>query len=419
MTSVCFYFQVHQPFRLRKDYDFFRIGSDHFYEDDQANGGILNKVADKCYRPMNQLLLEEIHRWKGRFRVAFSISGVCLEQMERWTPDVIESFQRLVDTGCVEILSETYYHSLASLFSPDEFVEQIRLHREKVLQLFNYDPVVFRNTELIFQDRIATIIEELGYRGMIAEGADRILGWRSPNYLYQPAPCRRMALLLKNYRLSDDIAFRFSNRGWESWPLHSETFASWVHQVAGNGEVINLFMDYETFGEHQWADTGIFDFMRALPRDVLAHPDFRFATPREVIERYQPIGKLSFPDPVSWADIDRDLTAWLGNSIQDSSAERIYRLEGLVKSLGDPELLHTWRKLQTSDHFYYMCTKWFADGDVHKYFSPYESPYDAHVIYNNVVSDFEETLYRIWNERNDQAALGSRRSPLLDMAFVD
>lgn len=419
MTSVCFYFQVHQPFRLRKDYDFFRIGTDHHYEDDYANAGILNKVADKCYRPMNQLLLEEIHRWKGKFRVAFSISGVCLEQMERWTPDVIESFQRLVDTGCVEILSETYYHSLASLFSPDEFIEQIRLHRAKVLELFNYDPVVFRNTELIFQDRIATIIEELGYRGMIAEGADRILGWRSPNYLYQPAPCRRMALLLKNYRLSDDIAFRFSNRGWESWPLRSETFANWVHQVAGNGEVINLFMDYETFGEHQWADTGIFDFMRALPGDVLAHPDFSFATPREVIERYQPIGKLSFPDPVSWADVDRDLTAWLGNSIQDSSAERIYRLEGLVKSLGDPDLLHTWRKLQTSDHFYYMCTKWFADGDVHKYFSPYESPYDAHVIYNNVVSDFEEALLGIWNARNEEPAPGSRRSPLLDMAFVD
>ncbi|HET9238296.1 MAG TPA: glycoside hydrolase family 57 protein [Oligoflexus sp.] len=419
MTSVCFYFQVHQPFRLRKDYDFFRIGTDSHYEDDEANAGILNKVADKCYRPMNQLLLEEIHRWKGKFRVAFSISGVCLEQMERWTPDVIESFQRLVDTGCVEILSETYYHSLASLFSPDEFIEQIALHRAKVLELFHYDPVVFRNTELIFQDRIATVIEELGYRGMIAEGADRILAWRSPNYLYQPAPCRRMALLLKNYRLSDDIAFRFSNRGWESWPLRSETFASWVHQVAGNGEVINLFMDYETFGEHQWVDTGIFDFMRALPGDVLAHPDFSFATPREVIERYQPIGKLSFPDPVSWADVDRDLTAWLGNSIQDSSAERIYRLEGLVKSLGDPELLHTWRKLQTSDHFYYMCTKWFADGDVHKYFSPYESPYDAHVIYNNVVSDFEETLLRIWNARDKEIDPGSRRSPLLDMAFVD
>jgi alpha-amylase len=419
MTSVCFYFQVHQPFRLRKDYDFFRIGTDHHYEDDHANGGILNKVADKCYRPMNQLLLEEIHRWKGEFRVSFSISGVCLEQMERWAPDVIESFQRLVATGCVEILSETYYHSLASLFSPEDFVAQIRMHRDKVRDLFNYEPVVFRNTELIFQNQIGAMIEELGYRGVIAEGADRILGWRSPNYLYQPAPCRKLALLLKNYRLSDDIAFRFSNRGWESWPLRSETFAHWVHQVAGNGEVINLFMDYETFGEHQWEDTGIFEFMRALPGDVLAHPDFDFATPREVIERCQPIGKLSFPDPVSWADVDRDLTAWLGNSIQDASAERVYRLEGVVKSLGDPELLHIWRKLQTSDHFYYMCTKWFADGDVHKYFSPYESPYDAHVIYNNVLSDFEELLLQRWHDRNEPPAPGSRRSPLLDMAFVD
>lgn len=419
MTSVCFYFQVHQPFRLRKDYDFFRIGADHHYEDDFANSSILNKVADKCYRPMNQLLLEEIHRWKGEFRVSFSISGVCLEQMERWAPDVIESFQRLVDTGCVEILSETYYHSLASLFSPEEFIAQIRMHRDKVLDLFNYEPVVFRNTELIFQNQIGEMIEELGYRGIIAEGADRILGWRSPNYLYQPAPCRKLALLLKNYRLSDDIAFRFSNRGWASWPLRSETFAHWVHQVAGNGEVINLFMDYETFGEHQWEDTGIFEFMRALPGDVLAHPDFNFATPRELIERYQPIGKLSFPDPVSWADVDRDLTAWLGNSIQDASAERVYRLEGVVKSLGDPELLHIWRKLQTSDHFYYMCTKWFADGDVHKYFSPYESPYDAHVIYNNVLSDFEELILQHWRSRNEEPAPGSRRSPLLDMAFVD
>ncbi|MDQ3232706.1 MAG: glycoside hydrolase family 57 protein [Pseudobdellovibrionaceae bacterium] len=421
MTSVCFYFQVHQPFRLRKDYDFFKIGSDHHYEDDYANATIMEKVANKCYRPMNQLLLEEIHRWKGEFRVSFSISGVCLEQMERWAPDVIESFQRLVDTGCVEILSETYYHSLASLFSPEEFVAQIRLHRQKVRDLFDYEPLVFRNTELIFQNRIGEMVEELGYRGVIAEGADRILDWRSPNFLYQPAPCRKLALLLKNYRLSDDIAFRFSNRGWEAWPLHAETFARWVHQTAGNGEVINLFMDYETFGEHQWADTGIFEFMRALPGEVLMHPDFSFATPREVIDRYQPIGKLSFPDPVSWADVDRDLTAWLGNSIQDSSIERIFRLEGVVKSLGDPDLLHAWRKLQTSDHFYYMCIKWFADGDVHKYFSPYESPYDAHVIYNNVLSDFEEILLHRWRIRNEAPVPtgGPRRSPLLDMAFVD
>jgi alpha-amylase len=296
---------------------------------------------------------------------------------------------------------------------------QIEQHRQKVLELFDYKPVVFRNTELIFQDSIAAMIEEMGYHGIIAEGADRILGWRSPNFLYQPASCRKLALLLKNYRLSDDIAFRFSNRAWEAWPLQAETFARWVHQTAGNGEVVNLFMDYETFGEHQWVDSGIFEFMRALPGEILAHPDFDFATPRELIERYQPIGKLSFPNPVSWADVDRDLSAWLGNSIQDASAERVFRLEGIVKTLGDPKLLHVWRKLQTSDHFYYMCTKWFADGDVHKYFNPYESPYDAHVIYNNVLSDFEELLLNRWRLGQEEVAAGPRRSPLLDRASLD
>jgi len=406
MTSVCFYFQVHQPFRLRKDYDFFKIGWDHHYEDYEANSAIMQKVANKCYRPMNELLLQSIKEWKGRFRLAFSISGVCLEQMELYAPDVIESFQRLVATGCVEILGETYYHSLASIFSPEEFVTQIQQHRLKVMDLFDYDPVVFRNTELIFQNQISEVIEELGYKAMIAEGADRILGWRSPNFIYQSAPCRKMALLLKNYRLSDDIAFRFSNQSWEAWPLQAQTFAQWVHQVAGNGEVVNLFMDYETFGEHQWAETGIFNFMRALPGQVLSHSDFDFSTPRELLEKHQPIGKLSFPDPVSWADVDRDLSAWLGNSIQDSSAERIYRLESMVKGLGDPELLHVWRKLQTSDHFYYMCTKWFSDGDVHKYFNPYESPYDAHVIYNNVLSDFEETLQERWRTKNARPMAG-------------
>jgi alpha-amylase len=394
MTSICFYFQVHQPFRLRKDYDFFKIGHDFHYEDLPNNRAIMSKVADKCYRPMNQLLLDLIQRWEGRFRVAFSISGVCLEQFELYAPDVIDSFRRLVDTGCVELLSETYYHSLSSVFSPTEFTEQIHLHRQKLSDLFDYEPQVFRNTELIYSDDIAKRIEELGFRGILAEGVDRILDWRSPNYLYQPAPCRKLGLLLKNYRLSDDVAFRFSNRDWTAWPLTAPTFAHWLHQVAGNGEVINLFMDYETFGEHQWAETGIFHFMDALPGQVLAHPDFNFATPREVLGTRQPIGKLTYPHYVSWADIDRDLSAWLGNSLQDSSIERIYAIERAVKAIGDPALLHTWRKLQTSDHFYYMCTKWFADGDVHKYFNPYSSPYDAHVIYNNVLADFEQRLFQ-------------------------
>lgn len=394
MTSICFYFQVHQPFRLRKDFDFFKIGRDHNYEDETNNRAILLKVAAKCYLPMNQLLLEEIERWGGRFRVAFSISGVCLEQFALYAPEVLDSFRRLVDTGCVELLSETYYHSLASVFSPQEFTAQVEMHRQRLEQLFAYRPQVFRNTELIFSDRIAEQVEAMGFQGILAEGVDRILDWRSPNFLYQPYPCRRLNLLLKNYRLSDDLAFRFSNRDWPSWPLTADTYARWIHSVAGNGEVINLFMDYETFGEHQWAETGIFEFMRALPAQILAHRDFSFATPSEVIARRQPIGKLSFPDYVSWADIDRDLSAWLGNSIQDASIERLYGLEALVKSLGNPDLLHTWRKLQTSDHFYYMCTKWFSDGDVHKYFNPYATPYDAHVIFNNVLSDFEQRLRR-------------------------
>ncbi len=392
MTRICFYFQVHQPFRLRKDYDFFQIGHSPFYEDDANNRAILRKVAEKCYLPMNRLLLDMIRQWQGRFRVSFSISGVCLEQFRLYAPDVLRSFQELVATGCVELLGETYYHSLAAVYSTKEFIRQVAQHRALLKELFDYEARVFRNTELIYRDDIARLIEELGFRGIVAEGADRILGWRSPNFQYQPASCHKLGLLLKNYQLSDDIAFRFSNRDWAAWPLQAETYAAWLHQVAGNGELINLFMDYETFGEHQWAETGIFDFMRALPHQVFKHPDFSFVTPSEALQQTQAISKLSFPDYVSWADMDRDLSAWAGNALQDSSLERVYALEDRVIRLNDPEILHVWRKLQTSDHFYYMCTKWFSDGDVHKYFNPYHSPFDAHVIHNNVLSDFEARL---------------------------
>ncbi len=392
MTRICFYFQVHQPFRLRKDYDFFNIGHSPYYEDTVNNRAIMRKVAEKCYLPMNRLLLELIHRWQGRFRVSFSISGVCLEQFQLYAPDVLASFQELVKTGCVELLGETYYHSLASVYSPKEFSRQIELHRQTLEDLFDYRAQVFRNTELIYSDSIAQQIEGLGFRGIIAEGVDRILDWRSPNFLYQPAPCHRLALFLKNYQLSDDLAFRFSNRDWPSWPLSASTYASWLHQVAGNGEIVNLFMDYETFGEHQWAETGIFEFMRALPDFVFRHPDFHFVTPSEALEQLQPIAKLSFPHYVSWADLDRDLSAWVGNPLQDAAMERVYALEDKVLRLNDPNILHVWRKLQTSDHFYYMCTKWFSDGDVHKYFNPYHTPFDAHIIHSNVLSDFETRL---------------------------
>lgn len=395
MVSVCFYFQVHQPFRLRTDYNFFCIGRDHAYEDEKTNREVIRKVSDKCYLPANRIMLDLIRKHKGRFRISYSISGVCLEQFEKYAPEVIESFQELVATGCVELLNETYYHSLAFNFSRREFHAQVHAHREKIRKLFGVTPVVFRNTELIYNNDIAVEVEKMGFKAVLAEGANQILGWHSPNYVYQPEPCANTHLLLKNYRLSDDLAFRFSDKNWNQWPLGADKYASWIHKIAGSGEVVNLFMDYETFGEHQWAGTGIFDFLSELPEKVLAHPDFRFQTPSEVIASCQPVAKLNVPYFISWADVERDLTAWMGNSLQDSSLQMAYSLEEPVLKSGNAGLIHTWRKLLTSDHFYYMCTKWFSDGDVHKYFNPYTSPYDAYVVYINVLNDIKETLKQL------------------------
>ncbi len=391
MPAVVFYFQVHQPFRLRH-YTFFDIGENHFYEDDRKNREILRKVAHKCYLPMNALLTDLIRQHAGAFHVAFSLSGVALDQFERYAPEVLESFQCLARTGGVEFLSETEFHSLAFLFSEREFREQVELHNRRIKTLFGQTPTVFRNTELIYNNALAQVIESMGFKAILAEGADHVLGWRSPNFLYLPKTGNRLRLLLKNYRLSDDIAFRFSNRAWNEFPLTAEKYAAWIHALNGNGEIINLFMDYETFGEHQWAETGIFDFMRALPTAILRHPDFRFSTPSKAAEHYSPVARLDVPLFVSWADIERDLTAWLGNEMQKDAIESLYRLETDVRRCNRPELLRVWRQLQTSDHFYYMCTKWFADGDVHKYFNPYGSPYDAYINYMNVLADFERTV---------------------------
>ena len=391
MPSVCFYFQVHQPYRLRH-YTFFDIGRNHFYEDEDANCDILLKVARKSYLPMNRLLLEQIQRGKGRFKVAFSLTGTVLTQFEAWAPEVIRSFQDLAETGCVEFLSETDAHSLAFQTSQQEFCEQVRAHDARIEALFGQKPRVFRNTELIYNNDLANLIEHMGYEAILAEGADQILGWRSPNFVYQPSTCLDLKLLLKNYRLSDDIAFRFSNHEWPEFPLTAEKFASWAHASNAAGEVINLFMDYETFGEHQGEGTGIFQFMQALPDCVLSHPDFDFRTPTEVARTMASMARLDVPLFISWADAERDLTAWLGNDMQNDAIEALYKLESRVKATKNPDLLWTWRRLQTSDHFYYMCTKWFADGDVHKYFNPYSSPYDAYINYMNVLADFELTL---------------------------
>ena len=391
MPSVCFYFQVHQPFRIKK-YSFFDIGNDHFYEDEEKNRAVLDKVSEKCYLKTNQKILELIHRHQGKFKVSYSLSGVFIEQLERYRPDVLQSFIDLSKTGCVEFLSETYNHSLSFLFSKKEFRRQIEKHAEKIKQHFGQTPKIFRNTELIYNNELAVFIENMGYKGVICEGVDRLLGNRSPNFLYQPVGTENIKALLKNYRLSDDIAFRFSDRGWSEFPLTADKFNSWVHDVAGNGEVINLFMDYETFGEHQWESTGIFNFLDHLPGEILKHPDFNFKTPSEVINTYPARDYYDAHSFISWADMERDLSAWLSNSMQKEAMNKIFSLEKKIMSTGNRGLINVWEKLQTSDHFYYMCTKFWSDGDVHKYFSPYDSPYDAYIYFMNVFSDLESSL---------------------------
>ncbi len=392
MISVCIYFQVHQPMRLDQGYSFFDMGRRHHYRDEQANADILRKVAHKCYLPANRLMLDLIREFQGDFRISYSITGVALEQFQEFCPEVLETFRELADTGCVEFIAETYYHSLSFLFSKEEFRRQVNKHHRVMTEFFGREPTAFRNTELIYNNELAQEVERMGYKVILAEGADQVLGWRTPNFVYQPAGCEKLKALLKNYRLSDDVAFRFSDRNWDEWPLSVEKYARWVHDVAGNGEVINLFMDYETIGEHQWEDTGIFNFFRAMPRAVLAHRDFGFRTPSEAAADLDPIAQLDVPHFTSWADLERDVTAWLGNPMQDQAAELAYNLEKAVMASGDDDLEATWREMLTSDHFYYMCTKWFSDGDVHKYFNPFETPYQAFISYMNALNDFALVL---------------------------
>jgi alpha-amylase len=387
MKSICFYFQVHQPYRLKR-YRFFDIGKDHYYYDDYQNEFIARRVADKCYLPMNQLLLDAINEFGSAFKVSFSISGTALDQFEQYTPEVIDSFRRLAQSGSVEFLSETYTHSLSALKSKYEFTKQVKKHQQRIFDLFGVRPTTFRNTELIYSDEIGAMVADMGFNTMLTEGAKHILGWKSPNYLYTNAINPKLKLLLKNFQLSDDIAFRFSQQSWESWPLTTEKFVGWLNEIDEKEEVINLFMDYETFGEHQWPETGIFDFMRALPERVMSNSNFTFNTPSEVSSHLQAIAPIHVPHPISWADEERDLTAWLGNELQDEAFDKLYALEEKVKNCNDAQMIKDWEYLQTSDHFYYMCTKWFSDGDVHKYFNPYGTPYEAFINYMNVLSDF-------------------------------
>jgi alpha-amylase len=421
-VDLCFYFQVHQPWRLR-NYRFLEVGKNHQYFDQEKNASILRKVANQCYLPMNDLLYELILANSGRFKFAFSITVTALQQMEAYAPEVVGSFKRLFETGCVELLSETSHHSLAGLYSETEFEEQLKYHRREMIRLLTEPSPVFRNTELISSNAIAKKVSSLGYQGILMEGADHILRWRSPLFKYSVQGAPGLVGLMKNYKLSDDIAFRFSDRGWSQWPLTAEKFEQWIrlidleNPVAARGGVpmVGLFMDYETFGEHQWASTGIFKFMNALPERFLSIEGLRFVTPFEAVQEAKKMVrpaeglsppesspnldqiemfKIDAPEPFSWADVERDLSAWQGNPIQDAALRTVFRLEKSIKSKvarmdsdAGQELLETWRRLLTSDHFYYMCTKYFADGDVHKYFNPYDSPYDAHILYMNVMAD--------------------------------
>ena len=384
--TLCFYFQVHHPVRLRK-YRFFDIGKRHDYFDDYVNASTIKRVVAHCL-PMNHLLLELIERYGEKFKVAFSISGIALEQLELHAPEAIDSFKQLAATGCVEFLAETYPHSLASLSDTDEFEIQVRHHVEKMQELFGQTPVVLRNSSLIYSDQIGERVVEMGFRGMLTDGAKHVLGWKSPNFLYTNAINPKLKLLLKNSRLSDDIALRFSDRSWNEWPLTADKYVDWLCESARNSEIVNLFMNYETFGEYQTAESGIFDFMRYLPEAVFARTDFEFLTPGEVIKKHQPVAPLHVPYPISWADEERDITSWMGNELQTEAFEELYKVQDKVARSRDESLKRDYERLQASDHFYYMRTKLFSDNEFRRYTSPYDSPYEAFINYMNVLSDF-------------------------------
>jgi alpha-amylase len=393
VTAIVLYFHVHQPFRLRR-YTFFDIGADDRWFDDAENERIARRVAERCYVPMNALLTRLVHRTDGAFRCSLSITGTALDQLERWAPKALKSFKELVATGCVELVSETSHHSLAFLTDADEFRAQVTSHTERLESLFGRRPRTFRNTELVFDNDVAKAAEDMGFVAMLGEGADHVLGMRSAHRVYRPSGCRKIKLLLRDYRFSDDIAFRFTNRSWPEWPLTPSKFAGWLADTPGDSAQIGLFMDYETAGEHQWADTGIFEFMENLPDAVAKSPRLSFATPPEVAKSALEWTKVDVPRPVSWADAERDLSAWLGNDMQRSAHDALYALLPRVRRAAGTkgDWLEKWRKLSASDHVYYMCTKFASDGAVHSYFSPYANPHDAYIAFMNVIDDFSRRL---------------------------
>jgi alpha-amylase len=392
MPSVCIYFEVHQPVRLNK-FTVFRIGSnkdDKNYFNMELNKKIFEKVANKCYLPTNNLLVDLIKEFNGKFKVSFSLTGTFVEYCENFAPEVIDSFKELFATGSVDFIEETYFHSLSGLYDElDEFEDQIKMHRKIMKRLFNYKPTVFRNTEAIYDNRVAKKVADMGYKGIITEGTEKILGWRSPNFLYKPINCD-LKVLLRNYTLSDDVGFRFSARQWVAYPLTADKYATWMANC--QGDLINLFMDYETFGEHHWTETGIFDFLSQFPGEVFKHGHLDFVTVSEAIQRYQTVGEIDVPWAISWADADRDVSTWLGNDMQIACFNELKNIGKKLRDDGNEELLHIWRKLQTSDHLYYVSTKGLEDGDVHAYFSHYDGPYEGFINYMNILQDFKQKI---------------------------
>lgn len=395
MRAICLYLHIHQPIRYR-EYSIFDVGNNsNYFNDDynsrQNNERIFRKVAKKSYYPMLRLILKNMETYPD-FKVSFSITGTWLEQAEKWEPELIDIIRTMVKRNQAEIVGETYYHSLAFFYDLDEFNDQVKMHEEAIERFFGVKPKVFRNTEFSYNDALAHWADERGYLAILAEGWDKILEWRSPNHVYKPAGCNNLKLLLKNYRLSDDIAFRFSNRGWSEWPLTVPKYQNWLNESCLNGNLVNLFMDFETFGEHQWQDTGIFDFFDNLVKSWLSGYENKFVTVSEAAKLEEPVGEISMPETVTWADTERDLSAWLSNSMQESAEKQIYDLRERILSTKNGELIADWRRMTTSDHPYAMCTKYWNDGDVHAYFSAYASPYEAFMYFMNVLRDLE---YRI------------------------
>lgn len=415
--AICLYFQVHQPFRLKR-YRFFEIGNDHYYYDDYTNEAILRKVADRCYLPANNIILDLINRHKGKFKVTFSLTGLVINQFRLYAPEVLESFRRLAETGMVEFLAETNSHSLVALKSRKEFEKQVTEHTQILKTHLGVEATSFRNTELIYSDQIGSWIADMGFKATLTEGAKHVLGWKSPNFLYCNSLNPRLKVLLRNFVLSDDIAFRFSNRNWSSWPLTADKYASWISKSAPKSDLINIFMDYETFGEHNWKESGIFDFLHHMPGSILKKTPFRFMTPTEIADTMQPVSAISIPSPISWADEERDITAWQGNELQVAALEKLYSLASKVEKCDDDQIKKDWDYLQASDHFYYMATKFFSDGAVHAYFNPYDTPYDAFMNYMNVLSDFEIRLRKYFPDTHEQDQIYKLGAELIEKDMI-